>query len=234
MSDTYIDADETQIYGAFAARQIRARVAELLPAFSESMGFLATELETATATVKAAIDATRRSSAVAREGTVSKAPLRKDATALLGRFSKHLDGHKPAAVDRKTFFTRDGTATGVGQSAHRVLQAVIHISTKLSDEACPVQAREEWLAEFRDLAARFAAAVEHADNVKSERKQSTPELVAAREAWLRTYLATKCVVEGVLRLTGKLHLMPVVFHDLAVPATTKVTEIPPEPTDAPA
>jgi len=38
----------------------------------------------------------------------------------------------------------------------------------------------------------------------------------------------------VLRLSGKMHLMAVIFHDLAVPGTTKVTAPPPEPPPAPA
>jgi hypothetical protein len=234
MTDRYIDADETQVYGAYTPRQIRERIVPLIPAFAEAMAYLATEIETATATVKAAIDASRQSLAGVREGTRSKRPLLKDAKNLLGRFSKHLDGHKPTTIDRKTFFTRDGTATGVGHGAHRVLQAVVHISTELSRDTCPVQARADWLAEFREIAANLAPVVEHSDNIKSERLQTTPEVVAAREGWLRTYLAAKCAVEGVLRLSGSLHLMPVVFYDLTVPATAKVTEAPPAPPAEPA
>jgi len=33
----------------------------------------------------------------------------------------------------------------------------------------------------------------------------------------------------VLRLRGKLHLMPRIFFDLSVPSTTKVVEMPPDP-----
>ena len=126
MTDLYIDADETQIYGQHAVRKIRVRVALLIPAFTEGMNYLATQLETATATVKHALETGRKAESGIRKGSRAKKPVKKRAVSLLGRFGKHLDAHERGAVDRKDYFVYDGTATGVGTGADNVLQAVVH------------------------------------------------------------------------------------------------------------
>jgi len=234
MTDLYIDADETQIYGQHAVRKIRVRVALLIPAFTEGMNYLATQLETATATVKHALETGRKAESGIRKGSRAKKPVKKRAVSLLGRFGKHLDAHERGAVDRKDYFVYDGTATGVGTGADNVLQAVVHISTKLSEEGCPVRDLETWLGDFRNMAEELAPVVEQSDNAKSDRREATPETKAAYQAWLQIYNAAKSGVECVLRLSGKLHLMKVIFHDLAVPANAKVTELPPEEPEEPA
>ena len=55
----------------------------------------------------------------------------------------------------------------------------------------------------------------------------TPEVEQARTRWLQVYGAAKSVVEGVLRLQGRLDLMPHIFYDLAVTGSIRVTEVPP-------
>jgi hypothetical protein len=233
MTDTFIDADETQIYGVYAARQIRRLIVPLNPQCAEAMGYAADTLDESTTTVKNAIDASRSASAGIRKGAVAKKPLNKEAKSVLVRFSKHLDTHKPGIVDRKTYFTRTGTVKGVGTGAQKVLQAVVHISTELSKEGCPVENLNHWLTQFREIASDFAPAVEHSEDAHTDRTDATPEVKAARKAWLSTYTATKSGVDFVLRLSGKLHLKKSVFHDLVVPAGTKVTEMPVDPTIEP-
>ncbi|MSP62839.1 MAG: hypothetical protein EXR72_21400 [Myxococcales bacterium] len=55
----------------------------------------------------------------------------------------------------------------------------------------------------------------------------------ARAEWLRTYGTTKSLVASILAFTGRPELMPQVFHDLALPASTRVTSIPATPPVAP-
>ena len=229
MADRFIDQDETQIYGPYAARKIRSRVVGLRVAFDPGLQELASGIDAATAAVKTAMGATRDKDASLRKGVKQKTPLLKQATRLLGRFSRHLDGHPSASVDRKVYFTADGTAGGVGKAAQQVLLAVTHISSRLQDAASPVRDRATWQQEFSDMAAALAPVVEHADDIRTDRRTLTPEVEAARKAWLNVYLAARAGVECVLRLTGKLSLLPAIFHDLAVPAGTKVTFIPDEP-----
>lgn len=229
MTDRYIDQDETKIYGDYTARMIRKMAVGLLPAFDAGMEHLAVEITDATAAVKAAVDSARAADAKLRQGSQVKVSALAQAIELLGRFSRHLDGHARGSVDRKTFFTADGTAGGVGRSAARVLLALGHISAKLGVDGTPVSDAANWRSEFSRAAAQLAPVVDHSHDARTDRSQATPEVEAARVAWLQIYTAARSGVECVLRLTGRLNQLPLIFYDLAVPADAQVTEAPPEP-----
>jgi hypothetical protein len=226
MADRFIDQDETQIYGPYAARRIRTRLVGLIPAFDLALVHLAGEIEAATAAVKNVVDAARTHDAKLRRGAQQKRPLLEQAVNLLGRFSKHLDGHASGTVDRRVFFTADGTASGVGKSAAAVLLAVTHISGKLQDPQCGVSDRDTWRADFNEMMTSLGPVVEHAQDARTDRRETTPEVEAARQAWMQTYLAARDLVTCVLRLTGRLDRLSTIFYDLAVPANTRLTEIP--------
>jgi hypothetical protein len=226
MADRFIDQDETQIYGPYAVRRILARVLGLIPAFDPALVFLAGELQTATGAVKNAVDAARTHDARLRRGVQQKRPLLEQAVGLLSRFSKHLDGHASGVVDRKVFFTADGTASSVGKGAASVLLAVGHISGKLQDPESGVADRATWQADFNTMMTNLGPVVEHAQDARTDRRETTPEVEAARQAWMQTYLAARDLVTCVLRLTGRMDRLSTIFHDLAVPANTRLTEIP--------
>lgn len=107
--------------------------------------------------------------------------------------------------------------------------AMLWLAAELVREGCEVRERDAWLAEVCAVQGELAPVLEHSQNARTERRAITPELEAARAAWLETYRAAKLGVECVLRLAGKTHMMPAVFHDLAVPSNAKVTEPPPAP-----
>ena len=148
------------------------------------------------------------------------------AIAVLGRFSKHLDTHKADTLDRKAFFTADGTATGVGKVPSRVVLALTHLSTEIKKKSHPLSDRAHWLEEVTTALAALSPVVADAESARTDRRLLTPEVESARQAWLLVYKASRCAVECVLRLTGKLDQLSIVFHDLAVPAAAKVTEAP--------
>jgi hypothetical protein len=226
MADRFIDQDETQIYGPYAARRIRAKVVGLVPVFDAALHYLADQLDTATAAVKSAVDDARAHDAKLRKGVQKKTPLLKQAIGLLGRFSKHLDGHEAGAIDRKVFFTADGTAGGVGKGAASVLLAVTHIVGKLKDPASGVGDRDKWYGDFTTMMTNLGPVVEHAHDARTDRRDITPEVEAARQAWMQHYLAAREAVTSVFRLTGRLDRLSSIFYDLAVPANAKVTSIP--------
>jgi hypothetical protein len=226
MADRFIDQDETQIYGPYAARRILTRVVGLIPEFDPALVYLANQLYIATAAVKSAVDDARTHDARLRRGVQQKRPLLKQAVGLLSRFSKHLDGHASGAVDRKVFFTADGTASGVGQGAASVLLAVTHVTSKLQDPESGVGDRGTWHADFNTMMTMLGPVVEHAQDARTDRRDSTPEVEAARQAWMQHYLAARDCVTCVLRLTGRLDRLSTIFHDLAVPANTRLTSIP--------
>jgi hypothetical protein len=233
MADRYIDQDEIEIYGSYAVTKIRDRVKGLVPEFDKALEYVASELSEGTKSVADAVADARAADAEIRKGTQARGSVLKQGISLLGRFSKHLDAHAPGAIDRKTFFVADGTAGGVGKSVPRVLRALQHIAKKLKAKDSAVKSAAEWSKEFSDVAAQLAPIAEHGDNAKTNRSAATPEVETARQTWLQTYGAAKLVVESVLRLTGKVHLMPKIFFDLGVPANAKVTAMPEEEAEEP-
>jgi hypothetical protein len=233
MTDQFIDLDETQIYGPYASAAVLALAVGLVPEFDDGMKKLATEIDHATDSVGQITKTARKASAKIRAGKKLKGPALKQAISLLGRFSKHLDTHPSGTVDRMVYFPEDGTAGGVGRSAPRVLLALGRIGAQLKEPSCDLKTKADWAAEIGEAVQRFAPAIQHANSAKTERRTATPELEAARQAWLQVYAAAKCGVECVLRLTGNMHLLPLVFFDLTVPGSTKVTSAPPVPVRPP-
>jgi hypothetical protein len=232
MSDKFIDLDETQIYGPYASKMIRERVIGLVQEFDTGLERLAKDIDHATTAVHEAIETSRDASSNIRSTTKDKGTALQRALSLLGRFSKHLDTQEKGEVDRKRFFPETGTAGGIGKSAPRIAIALGRISSLLTNPESPVKSKDEWLKEFKTALKSLSPLLEHSNNAKTERATATPELEAARQAWMQVYGASKCGVECVLRMTGNMHMMPIVFHDLAVPANGKVTSIPDPPPQA--
>jgi hypothetical protein len=226
MPDRYIDQDETEIYGTYAANKIRSRLKGLIPEFDAALEYVAADIADATNAVQEAVADARTTDAEIRKGSQSRGSILKQGLSLLGRFSKHLDTHAPGAIDRKTFFVADGTAGGVGKSAPRVLRALQHIGKQLKAEGSPVRDAAAWAEDCKTIAAKLAPVAEHGDNARTDRSSVTVEIETSRQAWLQTYGAAKLLVEAVLRLSGKLHLMPAIFFDLAMPSNAKVTSAP--------
>ena len=226
MADRYIDQEETQIYGPHASKQIRALALKLVPSYDAALKHIIEELDSATAAVGKVLESSRDTDADRRAGIEQREPLLSEALKLIGRFSKHLDSHKAGTIDRKRFLP-GGVIAGIGKSAPRVLLALSHMAQELSRSESPVRDAKVWQKEFAAAAATLAPAVAHAGDAAAARRDLTPAVEEARSAWLQIYVAARCTVEAVLRLTGKLNLMTVIFYDLAVPAHAKVTAVPP-------
>ena len=228
MADKFIDKDEVSIYGAHASKRIRGKVIGLIAAYDAALTYVADHLDASTQVVEAAVASARKKDAESRKGSMDKAPVLAQAVELLVRFSNHLDSHKSGAVDRKSFFMMDGTVRGIGKSAHNILLAVNRIAGELNDASCSVQDRVDWHKEFSDMALSLGSVVAFSNDIRTDRRELTPEVRAARDAWLNMYQAAKALVESVLRLTGRMNMMATIFHDLAVPSHTQLTVAPKE------
>jgi hypothetical protein len=228
MADNFIDLDETQIYGPHASKMIRKRVVGVIPEFDAGMTKLADDIDHATQALAEIVSASRDASSDVRKGTKGKGPVLADAVHALGRFSKHLDT-QAQGIDRKAFFPEDGTASGVGKSADRVLIALGRVAVQLKKPTWDIRDKDHWIEQVTEAMNALAPLVEHSKNAKTERRSATPEVESARKAWMQVYTAAKSGVECVLRLDGSLHMLPTVFHDLAVSGGTKITEAPAEP-----
>ncbi|HEX2570894.1 MAG TPA: hypothetical protein VH877_15150 [Polyangia bacterium] len=233
MADKYIDEEEMGIYGAHAVRQIRRRVMGLVPQCDPAVNFIATRVEEVTAQVARSLGEKRDTQATLRQGTRAKKPALKQARQLLGRFSTHLGSHPPDTIDRRRFFTADGTAGGVGSSATKVLTALNHIASELNKPGHGVKDAASWRTEFMAAIDTLAPPVEQTTDTRADRRTLTPATRRTQDEWLQMYAVAKLVVEGILRMAGKGELMAEIFHDLAVPANAKVTEPPSDPAEPP-
>jgi hypothetical protein len=234
MADRYIDIEETLIYGPYATRKIKEVVAGLLPKFDPALDYVVAEISDATAAVERVLGEARETDASRRAATAGKGPILAEARDLLVRFARHLDGHKAGAVDKKRFFP-SGSPSQLGNSAPRILLAISHIAKELKGkDAAAISDVKTWQKDFSAVAGSLAPAVAHADSARTARRDQSAELAEARAAWLETYMAGKRLVESVLRLSGKLHLLPTIFHDLAVPDDAKITAPPADPAPQPA
>jgi hypothetical protein len=228
MTDKYIDSDETRHYGPHASRNIRSRLIGRIAEFDAALHYVADGIDAATDAVESAVDAARAKDAEQHQNVQSKAPLLKDAHGLLSRFSNHLDGQDPNTVNRKLYFTQNGTASGVGRGAQSVLLAITTISLKLGDPQCPVRDAAHWHGQFDAMMKALGPAVASANDTRGDRRTLTPEVEAARQAWLNGYIAAKCLVECVLRHLGRVEHMSVYFYDMRLAASAKLTAPPPD------
>lgn len=233
MADRYIDHEETLIYGPYAARKIRSVALGLLPKFDPALTYLAAEIETMTQAMEKSLADARKSDSARRSSSKDRTPALQEALDILRRFSKHLDAHKAGQVDKRRLMPT-GSVSELGTSAPRVLLALSQIAIALNARDSGVRDAKEWQKEMTDAAHQLSPVIEHGDSARTTRRSQTAELEQARSAWLQVYVAARCTVEAVLRLTGKLHLITTIFYDLAVPSDAKVTAPPPEPEAAPA
>ncbi|MDC0749910.1 hypothetical protein [Polyangium mundeleinium] len=232
MADRFIDQDEVTIYGPYASNKIRKKLLGLIPEYDSALNYAADQIDVHTDAVKSAVEAARGTDAWRRQGARSKAPLLKQARALLGKFSTHLGAHDNGAVDRRVFFTKDGTAGAVGKAAADVVLAVAHITTKLAAPGCAVRDAAHWHGRFDAMTKSLAPVVAFADDARIDRQSLTPEVETARQVWLNGYVAARALCESLLRHLGRVDKLRLYFYDLQVNAGTKVTEPPAEEPEA--
>lgn len=234
MADRSIDLDEIRDYSARATAAIAEIVKGRYPVADAALDHCAAALATAAEAVRREWAAARTAEAGVRRGTATKAPGRAAAHDALRRFRRHLLAHPRGSVDLKRFFTKDGTLRGIGNSTPKVLQALAQIAAELGKPGSAVQHAAAWQAELHAAAESLAAAAAETENAQAARRGITPALNRARADWNRIYGATKSVVEGVLRLSDGLGLLPHVFPDLAVPARRRRRATAAEPDSPPA
>ena len=112
------------------------------------------------------------------------------------------------------------------------VSAAQSIATKLAGNTT-VNDHDRWRDQFSTVMQALAPVVEFAEDTRTDRRHQTPELQAARDAWMHVYVASRSIVEGILRLQGKLHLLPTIYYDLAVTPSTELKNPPPDPPPEP-
>lgn len=231
MSDSYIDLDETQIYGPYAVARITKRLIGKVPAFDPTLTLVCDTLTQASKRVADAVAAARGAQADIRAGSQKKQSPLGTARDFLTRFASHLDAHPSGAVDDHVFFVDNGSPSGVGRSAAKQLQALQHVARELGKPDSPVKSAAEWRTEAEAIVATLEAPTASSEDAQHARRDATPETDAARDAWLVAYLVARDIVRGMLRHLGQVGLLDTFFHDLAVPDSRKVTRVPDDGTD---
>jgi hypothetical protein len=213
MADTYIDYDETQIYGDYAIDQIARHLLGRFREFDPALHYVSVALRLAGDRVATLLAAARAANpslhalVAAHEG-----PLR-TARDVLMRFAHHLESHRPGEVPFERFFV-DAPGTLSRRGPVRLLAALEHVLGTLDEHAASVREAAYWHDELASARAAMATAVADDRRLRAT-DVSTPELVAAREQWLAVYGAAKNVVSAALTLSGSALPLDEVFDDLA-------------------
>lgn len=219
VADTYIDLFETIIYGELACTEMRTRVMPLHPAWASAVERCIELQEAANANVKAII-------AQLPGFKVDEAEIA-SVTDTIVRFGAWLHSLKGRPLDPARFF---GSAPPSDVARQRFSKLTGHLE-RMIHELAPhaeggggtfIEGANGRLAELREAHA-VALRIREAQRAALEaRKTLGPLANAARAAWLRTYVANKRLIEGILRHHNREALMPLIFDDLAETQRSKV------------
>jgi hypothetical protein len=209
MSDSYIDPNETQLYGKFAREQLKDVCIGLVPALDGAVAFAIAAQKKADADMKAVLDAQPAAVTLA-DGESALA----DARDALVRFGKHLESIKGHPVPVSAIFD-EAPSVLARRRIVKLVAALEQVAAATEKHQAKIRDAKAWLDELR-TAHKNVAAIERAQrSSKVEQAAVRPDVAAAREAWLGVYAANRALIEGVLRHAGKLQLLPLVFDDLA-------------------
>jgi len=231
MADPYIDQYETIAYGRFAVSQILSLLVGLDFELDPFIKTIAARLAADTDAMEAAL-----AKAGALEGVTYKAPPGKPDAVAEARDALR-------RVVRYAESRRDGAALAarilLGQSLTTVLRRrPVKLAAALGLAIDAIDANKDQLPEheafIKDLTAARDALSDLNEGVRkarTDRRKTTPEVTAARGAWLRRYTSTKLIVEGILKAVDRTALLPEIFDDLAeFHRAPGVSDEPAEPT----
>lgn len=218
MADAYIDVFETIIYGKLAREEMVRLVMPLGEQWVPAIRWAVAAQEKVDARMRAVI---------ARMGgeKIDENEIRQ-VTDTLVRFGAWMSSLKGRPIDPFHFFA--GAAPSDVARA-RLPKLVGHLERMIErlepyaavEESARIEGVVSRLAELREA---HAIALRNRDKQRASqqnRRELTPEVEAARQEWLATYVANKYLVEGILRHHDALALKPLIFDDLAERPRTK-------------
>ncbi len=213
MADTFIDYDETRIYGDYTIEQVTRLVAGRLREFDPALQFAVTSLRAATDIVAGHLHAARSANpALHTLMAAREAPMREGRDTLL-RFARHLESHRAGQLPYDRFFV-DAPETLSHRGTGRLLAAFDHVLGTLDEHRAAVREADHWRAELSAAREGLEHVVTH-DRALRAHDVTTPTLAAAREHWLTVYEATKHLVSAALSLSGAGLALDEIFDDLA-------------------
>ncbi|HEX2570372.1 MAG TPA: hypothetical protein VH877_12510 [Polyangia bacterium] len=210
MADPYISQSETLIYGPYAREQMHDVCMGLVPALDPMVLFAIGRQESADAAMQAVLD--RQPIPLAPLAT-SPAPA--DARDFITRFVSHLNSLKGRPVDPRVLFHGENPSTVGRQRLVKLTGAMQSLSSEIAKHKSQIRDGQTWLDECNEVLERLKGIERQKRSARVERASLTPEVSAAREAWLTIYNANKSLIRGLLAHAGKSELLPLIFDDLA-------------------
>lgn len=221
MADPYVDVFETLIYGKLASREMRRLVMPLNPAWAGTVAWCIEEQDKANARMAAIV-------ARLELPEVNDEELEK-VTDTIVRFGYWIASLPGNPLDAYKFFAGH-TPSDIGEARlsklpghlERMINALEpHAAAPPEERIEGVVSRIAALREAHAIAERNRAAQQLAQQARVDLR---PEATAAREDWLKAYIANKYTMEGLLRHADKLEWKSLIFDDLAEEQRSK-TEV---------
>lgn len=213
MADTYIDYDETRIYGDYAIDQIARHLIGRMREFDPALQFAVAALRDAGELVAAHLYAARVADPSLHALVAAREAPMTEARDTLVRFAHHLDSHRAGVVAVERFFV-EAPHTLSRRGPVRLLAALDHVLGTLDEHSATVRDAAWWRAELVGARAGLEVVVANERKVRSA-NVSNPTLATARDHWLNVYNAAKSLVAALLALSGSTLPLDEVFDDLA-------------------
>ncbi|XXX80529.1 hypothetical protein WMF30_17350 [Sorangium sp. So ce134] len=235
MSNSYIYQRDIQAYGRFTASQIRRLVLPIDAGFQQALRAVAARLDAATeASRKAILEAA--AAAVAAPASSASRKRQADPVArgrdVLRRLVEHAAARPGGVALARDLLQGQSLATVLRRRPATLATALDHAIEVLGQRKRQLPGHEAWVAELKRSRDALEPLVRSVRKTRVALRTITPEMKAARADWLNVYGAAKLLVECVLRLHGKVSLMPQIFDDLA--GAGRVSGEPANPAQGPA
>ena len=226
MADLYIDQFETKVYGLYAREQMQEVCLGRIPPLDGMVQYAIAQQEYAD---------TEMASVLARQPPPQK-PLNEtealeNARDTLTRFNNYLGSLKGRPLDPRHFFRGMNPSAAVRQRLTKLSATLGYVVEQLTALGDPVR-DGTWIQELTVAHQQLIALERQHRSLKVERADLTPEVAAARDAWLVVYSANKLLIRGFLAHLGKPELLPLIFDDLA--ETQRAPGVTPDAEPAPA
>ncbi|AUX21779.1 hypothetical protein SOCEGT47_022670 [Sorangium cellulosum] len=218
MSDAHIYQRDIEAFGRFTVSRIQELVLPIDADFRQALRAMAARLDAATEAVleearkAAAARATPPASGRARRGKADPVAAGRD---VMRRLVQQAGARPSGAALTRDLLRQKTLATVLRRRPAELAATMTHALDVIEQHGRRLPDHEAWAAEVRRSRDAVAPLAKSVRARRLARRTPTPEMQAARAAWLEVYGAAKLLVRCVLRLHGKLSLMPQIFDDLA-------------------
>lgn len=215
MADDYINNLETLSYGPFAVDQIHALVVGLDPAFNGPLSTATTLLSEANEAMRAALTKAGQITVVTYKTAEGAPDPIAHARAELRRCVSYADSRTGGAAIVNDILAGEALSTVVRRRPAKLAGALGHALEAVAKHASALPEHAQWTASLSAAKGAIDSLNTSVRLSRSERREATPEIAAARAQWFKVYGAAKLIVEAVLRYQDRTALLSEVLDDLA-------------------